>query len=135
MVLCSCRVVRRPLVLWVEREAVSQSKDYIIDKHNALNALGYIARAWAHYNTFRRAPFPREMSQSASNCTNQSPNQIPMRPRRYHSCASQRYPYTMHNTWPASARRNCGGRAVAGDRRAQAQMREFTNLTTELLVE
>ena len=27
-----------------------QRKDYIIEQQNALNAPGYIARAWAHYN-------------------------------------------------------------------------------------
>ena len=36
-----------------------QRKDYIISKQNRLNAPGYIARTWAHYNTFRGAPFPR----------------------------------------------------------------------------
>ena len=43
---------------------IPQRKDYIINRQNRLNAPGYIARAWAHYNTFRGAPFPREMSQS-----------------------------------------------------------------------
>ena len=49
-------------------------------QQNRLNVPGYIAKAWAHYNTFRGAPFPREMSQSEGNCTNQSPNQTAMRP-------------------------------------------------------
>ena len=56
------RAVRRRLVLWAERDAntkIPQRKDYIISKQNRLNAPGYIARMWAHYNTFRGAPFPR----------------------------------------------------------------------------
>ena len=61
-----CRAVRRCPVLWVERDAdqqIPQRKYYIINRQNRLNAPGYIARAWAHYNTFRGAPFPRQMSQ------------------------------------------------------------------------
>ena len=40
-------------------QKIPQRKDYIINKQNRLNAPGYIARTWAHYNTFRGAPFPR----------------------------------------------------------------------------
>ena len=91
-----------PSILGRERDGDTdpQKKDYIIDRKNRLNAPGYIARAWAHYNTFRGAPFPRQMSQSEGNCTNQSPNQTPMRPGRCHSCARQRHPDTMYNITP-----------------------------------
>ena len=93
---------------WAEGDAVPQIKDYIIDKHNALNALGYIARVWAHYNTFRGAPFPHKISQSEGICSNQSPSQTPMRQGRCHSCASQRHPDTMHNSiLPVECQRNC----------------------------
>ena len=43
-------------------QQIPQRKDYIINRQNRLKAPGYIARAWAHYNTFRGAPFPRQMS-------------------------------------------------------------------------
>ena len=82
---------------WAERDAVPQRKDYIIEQQNALNAPSYIAKVWAHYKTFRGAPFPHKMSQSEGICPNQSPNQTPMHPRQCHSCASQRHPDTMHN--------------------------------------
>ena len=41
----------RPVLLGRERDGDTnpQRKDYIIDKHNKLNAPGYIVRAWAHY--------------------------------------------------------------------------------------
>ena len=86
--------------IWAQRDAVPQRKDYIIEQQNALNAPGYISKVWAHYNTFRGAPFPHKMSQSEGVCPNQSPNQTPMRPRQCHSCASQRHPDTMHNITP-----------------------------------
>ena len=88
-----------PSTLGRERRerSIPQRKNYIINRQNRLNAPGYIARAWAHYNTFRGAPFPREMSQSEGSCTNQSPNHTPMRLGRCHSCTSQRHPDTMHN--------------------------------------
>ena len=52
--------VASPSTLGRERreQTIPQIKDYIINKQNRLNAPGYIARAWAHYNTFRGAPFP-----------------------------------------------------------------------------
>ena len=60
--LCPRRAVQRRPVLWAERDTQEQNpqvKDYIISRQNRLNAPGYIARAWAHYNAFRGAPFPR----------------------------------------------------------------------------
>ena len=91
--------VASPSTLGRERreQTIPQIKDYIIDRQNKLNAPSYIARAWAHYNTIRGAPFPREMSQSEGNCTNQSPNQTPMHPRQCQCCARQRHMDTMHN--------------------------------------
>ena len=62
-----CQAVRCRTVLWAESDAnkrIPHRKNYIINWQNRLNAPGYIARAWAHYNTFRGAPFPREMSQN-----------------------------------------------------------------------
>ena len=47
------RAMRRRPVLWVGRDANKQNpqrKDYIINRQNRLNAPGYIARTWAHYN-------------------------------------------------------------------------------------
>ena len=99
-VLCTHRAVRRCPVLGQRERRIPQRKDCIIDKQNALNAPGYIVRVWAHYNTFRGAPFPHIMSQSEGICPNQSPNQTPMRPGQCHSCASQRHPDTMHNITP-----------------------------------
>ena len=37
-----------------------QRKDYIIDTQNALNAPGYIARAWAHYKQHLEGPHSQE---------------------------------------------------------------------------
>ena len=41
-----------PSTLGIERsgDMNPQTKYYIINTQNALNAPGYIARAWAHYN-------------------------------------------------------------------------------------
>ena len=54
------RAVRRRPVLWAERDTQQQypqRKDYIINKHNRLNAPGYIGRTWAHYK-HQRGPIP-----------------------------------------------------------------------------
>ena len=100
MVLCPRRAVwRRPVLGERERDRFPKKRLHN-QQQNKLNVPGYIARAWAHYNTFRGAPLPQIMSQSEGNCTNQSPNQAPMRLGRCHSCASPRHPDTMHNITP-----------------------------------
>ena len=49
---------------WAERERDSPKKRLHNQQHNGLNAPDYIARAWAHYNIFRGAPFQQIMPQS-----------------------------------------------------------------------
>ena len=51
--LCPHRAVRRRPVLGQRETRFPQRKDYIIEQQNALNALGYITKVWAHYKTIR----------------------------------------------------------------------------------
>ena len=73
------RAVRRRPVLWARErreQSIPQRKDYIIDRQEQTKCPWLHYQAWAHYNTFRGAPFPREMSQSEVLIVqNQSPNQ------------------------------------------------------------
>ena len=77
-----------------------QRKDYIINKQNRLNAPGYIARTWAHYNTLEGPHSHDKCHSSECKLYKPIPNQTPMHLGRCHSCASQRHPDTMHNITP-----------------------------------
>ena len=101
LVLRPRRAVQCRPVLWAERDAntkIPQKKDYIISKQNRLNAPGYIARAWAHYNVLEGPHSHEKCHRVSVNCTKPIPNQTPMHREYCHSCASQRHPDTMHNT-------------------------------------
>ena len=58
LLLCPCRRVQHRPVLWAEKETatrIPKVKDYIITAERT-KTLGYIAKAWAHYNIALEGP-------------------------------------------------------------------------------